>query len=254
MPDNAFETHGIDHLSASSLNTYAAAPALWIMERLLKKRGATSCAAHRGAATERGVQVGLFDPKKPVKECVDVALKEYDRLSALSGDPNREKERDIIEGCVEQGLLALRPYGVPDLPGEEAQHKVLIQVEGVPVPIIGYKDFHWGAKNITVDLKTSHRLQSDITPAHCRQGAIYVHGTNGEMRFAYVTPKKSVVLRLDDPVSHMDALKHIAKRLEKFLSLSADPLELASLVVPAYDSFYWNDPQTRNFGREVYGF
>lgn len=251
---SAFETHGIDHLSASSLNTYAAAPALWVMERLLKKRGSISCAAHRGTATEHGVSLGLFDPQMPLAAAQAAALKEYDRLTALTTDPNRQKERDIIEGCVEQALAALRPYGVPDRPGEEVQHKVSIQIEGVPVPIIGYKDFHWGAKNITVDLKTQHRLQSDISPAHCRQGAVYVHNTNGEMRFAYVTPKKFGVLRLDDPKTHMDALRQIATRLEKFLALSKDPLELASLVVPAYDSFYWNSPDVREYGRQVYGF
>jgi hypothetical protein len=34
MNAHAFERHGVGHLSASSLNLWAAQPALWIMERL----------------------------------------------------------------------------------------------------------------------------------------------------------------------------------------------------------------------------
>jgi hypothetical protein len=35
---SSFERHGIDPLSASSLNLWAAEPALWVMERLLGRR------------------------------------------------------------------------------------------------------------------------------------------------------------------------------------------------------------------------
>ncbi len=38
MTANAFERHGIDHLSPSSLNLWAAEPALWVMERLLGRK------------------------------------------------------------------------------------------------------------------------------------------------------------------------------------------------------------------------
>jgi hypothetical protein len=39
---NDFERHGIDHLSPSSLNLWAAEPALWVMERLLGRRSPIS--------------------------------------------------------------------------------------------------------------------------------------------------------------------------------------------------------------------
>ena len=49
---NAFEVHGLGHLSASSLNTWINAPSLWVLEKLLGHRGQMGVAAHRGMATE----------------------------------------------------------------------------------------------------------------------------------------------------------------------------------------------------------
>ena len=59
---SAFERHGIGHLSASSLNLWAAEPALWIMERLLGRRAPAGIPAARGKAVEAGVNIGLYDP------------------------------------------------------------------------------------------------------------------------------------------------------------------------------------------------
>jgi hypothetical protein len=62
---NPFERHGIGHLSASSLNLWAAEPALWIMERLLGRRSPSGIPAARGKAVEAGVNIGLHDPALP---------------------------------------------------------------------------------------------------------------------------------------------------------------------------------------------
>ena len=58
MTASSFERHGIEHLSASSLNIWAAQPALWIMERLLgRRRLPAGIAAARGKAVEHGVDL-----------------------------------------------------------------------------------------------------------------------------------------------------------------------------------------------------
>src|SRR4051794_34018813 len=69
MMTDSFNRHGIDHLSASSLNLWAAQPALWIMERLLGRRAPLGIPAARGKAVEHGVHLGLVDPAKPIDEC-----------------------------------------------------------------------------------------------------------------------------------------------------------------------------------------
>ena len=87
---NAFQQHGIAHLSPSSLNLFAAQPALFVMEKLLKKRGGVGCAAHRGTAAEAGIVHGLLNPTADIKDCQALALAEFDKLAALSGDPKRQ--------------------------------------------------------------------------------------------------------------------------------------------------------------------
>lgn len=252
---NGFAIHGLDHLSATSLNLYAAQPALWVVEKLLRRRASPGCAAHRGTAAEHGVGLGLFDPEATVADCQAAALAEFDRLATFSTDPNRAKEREAVPCLVETALAELRQYGPPTPPREgQRQHRVEVALPDVPVPVIGYQDFVWDAHGIVLDLKTSLRLASNISPAHARQGAVYVAGSNREMRFCYATPKKVAVYALEDTTTPLLTLRHVALRLERFLRLSRDPQELVGLLCPDFESFWWSSPDARALGRDVYGF
>lgn len=260
MTPNPFARHGIDHLSPSSLNLWAAAPALWAMERLLNRRSPISAIAARGRTVEHGVNLGLVKPDLPLADCVMAALSEYDREMALNPDTRRDDERKNIAGYVEHALVELRQYGVPSA----YQEQVSVDLDEVPVPVIGYIDWRFDQHGLVVDLKTSERLPSAIGDSHGRQGAIYAraHGNYG-MRFAYVKPsagKKDgravAVYEMsgDDISRHLDALRQIAMRLGRFLALSNDPHELTGILVPNYDTFWWTNPTTRANGATVYGF
>lgn len=120
------------------------------------------------------------------------------------------------------------------------------------------------AHGLIVDLKTTERLSSAIGASHGRQGAVYAtaHGNFG-MRFAYAKPapakgdgRQVQVLEMsgDDVRAHLAALRLIALSLGRFLALSHDARELAGLIVPDFDSFYWSDPSVRAAGRDVFGF
>ena len=58
----------------------------------------------------------------------------------------------------------------------------------------------------------------------------------------------------DDVRRHLKALHQIALRLGRFLSLSSDPHELAGLLVPDFERFWWNHPIARSQGAHLYGF
>jgi hypothetical protein len=247
---NAFERHGIAHLSASSLSTFAAEPALWVMERLLKRRGPVGCAAHRGTAAEAGIVHGLLKPDATTEDCQAVALAEYDRLTALSGDPRRAKERDAVSPIVATALPTLHEYGIPD----GVQLRIERRLDGVPVPLIGFVDVRWSHHGMLLDIKTQLRLSSQISPGHARQIALYAHGTNDAAGIAYCTPGKIGIYRLEDVAEHLAAMANIARRLERFLSVSTDPEELAGMICPNFEAFYWNEPHTRALGKEVFGF
>ncbi|MGB6538635.1 MAG: PD-(D/E)XK nuclease family protein [Xanthobacteraceae bacterium] len=257
---DGFSRHGIEHLSASSLNLWAAEPAIWVMERLLGLRSPQLALMARGKAVEDGVHAGLIDKSVPVEKCIERALATYDREMTLNPDERRTSERESIPGYVEHGLNELRQYGVPSA----YQDRVELRLDDVAVPIIGFIDWRFDDHGLIVDLKTSERLPSAISPSHARQGAIYAraHGNYG-MRFAYVKPtvgKKDgravVVYELDrgEIDRQLAALRQIAIRLERILNLSSDPRELCGLIVPDYERFHWNNPITRARGAEIFGF
>lgn len=246
---NGFALHHITHISASSVNAFAAEPALWVMERLMKLSAPVGCAAHRGAAIEDGVTAGLLDPSLPIGAAQKIALETYDRRSSLSADSNREKERDAVAPAVAIALAELRQYGVPDL----VQKRVEVQLPDIPVPLIGFLDYGWSTTGTVLDLKTSLKLASEISGAHARQVAGYVHGTNHQARVCYTTPKKLAVYVLEDPSARINEVVQIAMRMNRFLSISADPAELAALMVPNYDNYFWNSPIARAHGKQLYG-
>ena len=178
----------------------------------------------------------------------------------LNPDERRDSERVLIPGYVEHGLGELRQYGVPSA----YQDRCELRLDDVPVPVIGFIDWRFDDHGLIVDLKTSERLPSAISLSHSRQGAIYArgHGNYG-MRFAYVKPtagKKDgravVVYELEraEIDRQIAALREIALRLERFLSLSTDARELCGLIVPDYERFHWTNPVTRARGAEVFGF
>lgn len=251
---SAFERHGIAHLSASQLNTFSAAPSLWVLEKLLKVKGRVGCSAHRGSSVETGVSHGLFNPTATQEECEAVALQQYDRLTALSGDDKREKERGIIPGMIKNGL-GLREKGNPIRPNQGDQHKIEVMLEGVPVPIIGFLDFEFADE--VIDTKTTNAIPSQMPPAHARQFSLYKHAKmDKRMRGAYISSKRMDILTLDRDTydRSMVEIVAMAKRMERFLSVSDDPQELAAIVSHDPSTFYWSDPATKAEGVRVFGF
>jgi len=249
----AFDDHGIAHLSASQINTWINAPSFWVLEKLLGFRGKMGCAAHRGTATEAGVSAGLFDPSMTDEACIDIALKAYDRLTALNADDRRQKERDGIPGMVRQGL-SLRSHGLPQRPND-FQHRVEVRLEGVNVPIIGYLD--WLYADEVLDLKTTFRVPSTMSEPHLRQASIYKTAhLDKRVRFFYASDKKSEkhTLTREQYDAAIREVTGAAQRLERFLGLSKDKEELAALVQHSSETFYFSDPAAKAESRRVFGY
>ena len=249
---NPFAAHGIQHLSPSSCNLFVGSPAAFVLQKCLKHPNNVGAAAHRGTSTETGIAHGLLNPAAPVAECIAIAMEQFSQLTALSGDPRLEKERDAVPEMVKIGLTELRPYGIPT----STQGKIEYAVEGLAVPMIGFYDFEWEDKGILTDLKTTHALPSSIKMNHARQVALYraARGDNLSAMVTYVTPKKVASYKLENAREHVQALGKIALQVQNFLSLSEDPMKLASYVVPDIDgSFYFNDPLTRQAAYDIWG-
>ena len=224
--------------SPSSLNLFAASPALFVLEKILGHRQPGNAPMYRGVAVEEGTTHGLMNPTAHMDECSAVAFKKYDTISALSSDKRREEYRETIPGMVKSALEELRPYGVPT----ECQKFIEWRPAGLAFPIVGYLDYHWADHNITVDLKTTEKMPSSVKVAHARQIALYVTSNNADARACYVTPKKHATYQIENVDAHRNALHQMALRCEAFLALSEDPEFFKSITIPDLDSFYWSGP------------
>lgn len=238
----------VERHSPSSLNLFCASPAMYVLERVLNMRQPVGAPAHRGTAVEEGVTHGLLNPDAELGACINVALKKYDTISALSGDKRREDYRDTITDMVKNALAELRPYGVPS----KVQGFCEWRPDGLAVPIVGYFDFEWEQHGIIHDLKTTEKLPSSIKVPHARQVALYCRTDNMDARLTYTTPKKKATYQLENIREHRNALHQIALRVERFLALSDDPEFFLSITAPDYESFYWGG--ARQIGFEKWRF
>jgi len=247
---NPFEVHDLQHLSPSACNLFASSPAMFVLEKCMKKRSPVGAAAYRGTAVEAGIVEGLLNGTDDAA-CVKLAEAEFNKLTALSGDSRREKEAGAIGDMVKMGLSELRAYGKPT----STQGKIEYKIEGLMVPMIGFYDVEWSNHGILTDIKTTHALPSKISTSHARQVALYcaARGNNLDARLTYVTPKKVATYHLENVDQHVLALEKIALTIQRFLSISNDPAELAAIVVPEVDSFYFADPMARKAAFDVWG-
>ena len=250
MKNDPFSAYGIQHLSPSSCNLFEASPAAFVMQKCMKTSSEVGAAAHRGTSVEAGIVHGLTTGAH-VQECMQVASKEFWRLTALSIDPRRDKEDAAVPEMVKVGLEELKAYGKPT----STQGKIEYHVEDLAVPLIGYYDLQWDDKKILIDLKTTHALPSKISNKHARQVALYCAAKGGDVdgRLTYVTPKKAATYRLENISEHVKSLERIALTIQNFLSISDDPRVLARYCVPDRDSFYFSDPDTRKMAWDIWG-
>lgn len=250
MNNDPFSAYGITHLSPSTANLFIGSQAAFVLDKCLKKKGQVGAAAHRGTATEKGVVHGL-ETGADDAECIKVAKDEFWRLMVFSSDPAAEKEEAAVPEMVKIGLKELRPYGKPT----STQGKIEHRFDSIAVPFIGYYDVEWQNHNILVDLKTTHALPSKISTNHARQVSLYAiaRGNAIDPRVAYITPKKSATYRVENVSEHVAALERIGLAIQRFLSISEDPMELARHVMPDVDSFYFKDPMVRQSVFEIWG-
>ncbi len=235
--------------SPSSLNLFAAEPAMFTLERILGEKQPVGIPAHRGVAIEDGVTHGLMNVMTPLRNCIEVALIKYDALTCLSGDPRRDRYRETIASMVITALEELRKYGIPS----RTQGAVEWHPPGIDLPIYGIFDYEWSQHGIIADLKTTEKMPSEIKIPHARQVALYATSDNMDARLIYVTPKKFEPYKLENIREHRTALLRIAQTVERFLALSDDPDFFISITMPNLDSFYWSEPAARELAFKYWG-
>ena len=179
-----------------------------------------------------------------MSDAVAAALARFDKEITFA-DEKSEKERAAIGPMIELAVAELEQYGKPQFSIDGSQQKVSITCngDGWKIPIIGFLDLVYPDHGLVVDLKTTMRMPSTMTQSHKRQRCIYQRclGGNQQVKFLYVTPKKSGWLEDGDVDAELATVKAHCNRLERFLSVSDDAQYLASIVPVDPTHFYWSD-------------
>tara|TARA_R110000787_G_scaffold89802_7_gene189988 strand:- start:2304 stop:3041 length:738 start_codon:yes stop_codon:yes gene_type:complete len=239
----------VKHVSHSSIDLARNDLGLWVARYVYKLYDPANPAMARGNAVELGLQImhqgGEFDD--PLEE----ALKDFNKRTALGCNGEaREREAaniplmmDQYQDCWEGDLPRLEDY----------QKRIEIELPHIDVPCIGFTDFE--TEDSVIDIKTTGRMPSAISAAHRRQGSIYQKASgNRKIEFIYLTPKKSARYTLEDSEPDFNEVCHTALRLQNFLAAFDSKEALTAAVIPNYDTFYWNNPATREKAKEIFGY
>lgn len=248
---DGFQKHGIDHLSASSINLWANAPDVWVMSYLFGKRTAMGPAPWRGICVEDAVVHTLMGGSE--SEAIQMAHDKFDNRF-LIGDEATTKERAMIQPMVQQSVEELTEFGKPEFSDDKSkQEKISITAkgDGWSIPVIGFLDLVYPQRGVVIDLKTTGRVPSKMSAEHQLQRCIYAAAKgNMAVKFLYVSGKKSALLEDGDVAETLALAKNQISRLEKFLQ-HCDKDVARSIVAHNPNSFYWRGAE--DLRKEFYG-
>ena len=134
--NNPFKAHNINYLSPSSINTYITDTPMWVARYLFD---ATS---QGGAGAMRGIAEEFVLSNKYEKGFFDFDLLDFKFMSLCAesnidlGDVKTIKEKKVLK---DYGNIIDKNFDYESL--EDYQEKVEVEVEDLPVPIMGYIDF-----------------------------------------------------------------------------------------------------------------
>lgn len=243
-----FQRHGIEHLSPSSLNTYVEQPSYWFLKYLLKMREPDTPAMWRGSAVEAGLDSWVYESDESKALLAAQTRFEEDAQGEIAD--HIDKERDVLGLFLKRAMEACDDRGIHDLPVAR-QLKVEHWFDDIEVPVIGYVDYEW--EDFGVDLKTTHRIPSEIPGRHARQISLYSTSRQKPYRLLYVSTKRSEMRELsaDEVRSHMKHLEWNAHTIRRALALHEDPADLVRLFPPNFDHFMWKDETLRQTAMEM---
>ena len=241
LSNNPFKAHGIEHLSPSKINLWVNNPSMFIATYLCGCKSKMGASAFRGTATEIAVSKKLSDNSFSQNAINEFLYGSFDTECIENNidinEDKAQKERKLLADYYNQAIHLYKPFGKP----EHYQYKIYYSLhEDLPIPFLGYIDFVF--EDAIRDTKTTARMPSKATEGHQRQLAVYSKAfPEKELWLDYITPKKSVSYRVQNVEKRLNEVIKIAFGLQKFLSISSDPLELASMVYPNYDDWMWSD-------------
>jgi hypothetical protein len=236
---NTFARFGIANLSASQLNCWRAAPAKWVLEKLVGFREDGNAKMARGRAIELMLD-HYYNGGLKREDATEFAKTAFDTECQGVIDDEHDAERKKIAAYTEVCLIAAEANpGYQRWPNARDE-RVELWIDGIPVPIIGYPDYRSKLGPI-FDLKTTDRIQ--VRSEHIRQAAIYAKATGRPSSLLYVSPSKWIKtpdLTDDEIETAIAELRKDAFRLMFFLSRCDSSRDALAMLPIDPDNFRWS--------------
>ena len=236
--NNPFKIHNINHLSASKINSWVNDPSLFILG-LCGLKQTVGAGAWRGTAVEFGVYKKLSDKRLSHKTIKNLYVGKFESEqieNSMIDSPKILKEKDNLDNYYNNAISLYETFGQI----EEYQKKIWINFDDIEVPFLGYIDFVF--KDYIRDTKTTARMPSKVTSNHERQLSLYSKAyPNKDVWVDYITPKETTSYKITNIKNRLQEIENIVFGMRKFLSISNDIEELASILYPNYDNWTWND-------------
>jgi hypothetical protein len=253
---NGFEKHNIKHSSPSAINMYGNCAGAWSARYLFGRKFSFGNAARAGVLAEDAVRAVLVGSMTR-DEAINRARDTYKAATILTGTDADKKRGEAIEGMIDNALEVLFPYGKPcfenasDFNGQN-EIELICNGDGWKLPIKGYLDFLYPSQELLIDLKTTMKMPSKMSDEHILQGVIYKKATGMDVKFLYVTGKKSHMFDItqEQVDEWLPRIKAILNRQEKMLRLDADMIK--EIVPVNKGSYYWG-VEDAYIASELYG-
>ncbi len=232
---NAFEKHGIKHLSPSSLALYRNEPAFWCGKYLLGWKDEGGPKMWVGNAVEAGLHAFLHGHE--TDECRKIAMDNFELKAQGVADEEHDAAREEIPLMLAQAVTIL---------AKDKDSKPLYQVavkqwiDGIDVPVIGYIDFIF--PDGILDLKTTRALPSKPKADHASQVAFYCKAKPVDSgSLLYVTTKKGALYNLSPAdIEHgYQSMVTAARAVKTLLTNSPTKRDAMQTFAPDFESFYW---------------
>ena len=239
--NDAFKTHNVSHLSASTINLWISNPAMCLM-KIAGFSSEVGPAAWRGIGVDRAVTALVQNKNMKMETALEIADIEYEdkRRSAISdfSEQKIEKEHTHMRRCVQAAYVGIvESYRGFDF--ESSQGKVSVDIDDISVPFIGYFDLLFSDK--VVDLKSKGQAISTPPLSDCRQLSIYQKATGKTPWVVYITHKEVRQFMIEDCERHLAEIRSAALSLEKILSVSDDIEECCRFLYPDLDHWMWSE-------------
>lgn len=236
----------LEHFSASTINLFIRDKSKFILKVSGYDDFEGNLSTIRGSVVESQLLQVPFYKNKDIEEYLKDGKDFFKK--ELMGIQHKFDEKKVLKELADIPLYIMSGYptyyNLLDAP-VKTQSKITLDLPDVALPIIGYIDLE--CENTVRDLKTVRAIPSSVPFGVQRQLAIYSSATKKEPWVDYVSKKHCTTYKVDNVEDNIQEVIAICKSIEKFLAISNDIKEIASMFPPNRDSWEWNDDDNINW-------